>query len=236
MTRGEAKCLRTPVSPIPLGWFRRRSARGPASRPLGRASPESPGSAPCRSRPRARRGCSHRGRCPPALVNPHKELTARQVSLHRVEGLVARGHLRVELICERFWPAGELEPEAHDRECYLQLVLLEEHPLEHLRPLVAILGDEARSLAEVPEDRPGLRQRAAVVENERRHAERRIELAEQLVPIRPVDDVDCPPLVCHAEVREQKPHLVTVPRDRTVVEEHRSRLWQTAVCLGRAPS
>src|SRR5262249_37729156 len=114
-------------------------------------------------------------------------------------------------------------PEPHNGDRRLEVVLLEEHPLQHLRPQIPVFWDEARALAEVPEDRSRLAERAAVVEHERRHTQARIELAEQLAPIRAVGDVDGLPLVGNAEVREQQPHLVAIARDRAVVEQHQTR-------------
>ena len=60
------------------------------------------------------------------------------------------------------------------------LVLLEELPLEHLCALVAVVGHVLRAVAEVPEDRVRLGDRPAVVEHERRHAQRRVEAAQDL--------------------------------------------------------
>ena len=74
-------------------------------------------------------------------------------------------------------------------------VLLEEHPLEHLRAVVAILGHEARALAEVPEDRSRLGERTPVVEHQRRNAEVGVEPGEDLGTVRAVDDVEVTPLV-----------------------------------------
>ena len=99
-------------------------------------------------------------------------------------------------------------------------VLLEELPLQHLRALVRILGHELRPVAEVPEDRVRLRERAAVVENERRNAEARIQLAEHLGAVRAVDDRQLHGLVLDPELREQKAHLVAVARGRRVVQKH----------------
>ena len=70
--------------------------------------------------------------------------------------------------------------EARDRDRRLVLVLLEEHPLERLRAVVAVLRDEPRALSEVRDDRVRLRERAAVVEDERRRVARRIERGELL--------------------------------------------------------
>ena len=99
-------------------------------------------------------------------------------------------------------------------------VLLEEHPLQDLRALVAVLGDAGRAFAEVPEDRSRFGKGPPVVEDERRHPAGRIQLREERTRLGPVDDIDRPAFVGHRELREQQPNLVTVARDRAVVQEH----------------
>ena len=111
--------------------------------------------------------------------------------------------------------------EARDRDRRLVVVLLEEHPLQRFRAVVAVLGDEARALAEVPDDRVRLRERPAVVEDERRRIARRVEPGELVARIAAIDHVDLPQLERDPEMRGEEPHLVTVARDRAVVEDHR---------------
>src|SRR5689334_7820458 len=100
-------------------------------------------------------------------------------------------------------------------------VLLEEAPLQHLGALVGVVRQIGGAVGEVPEDRVRLRERAAVVKDERRHPESGIELPDHLRPVRAVDDAHLLPLVLDAEMREQQPDLVAVAADLTVVEEHR---------------
>src|SRR5581483_6947443 len=102
------------------------------------------------------------------------------------------------------------DQEPSDRKHRLGFVLLEEHPLQHTRPIETVLRHEASSLAEVPENRARLAETATVVEHERRDAQRRVQPAEGTGPVRSVDDVELAALVRDAEVREQQPHLVTV--------------------------
>ena len=115
------------------------------------------------------------------------------------------------------------------------VVLLEEHPLEHLGALVPVARNEARALAEVPEDRAGLGERAAVVEDEGGDPEGRVQLTEELGPVRAIRDVDCAPLERKAEMGKKQPHLVAVARDGAVVQEHlddhigRGLAWRDAV-------
>ena len=82
------------------------------------------------------------------------------------------------------------------------------------------LGNELRPVAEVPQDRVRLRERPAVVEDERRDAKPRVQLAEHLGAIRAVDDRQLDGLVLDPELRQQQAHLVTVARGRRVVEKH----------------
>src|SRR5262249_55676810 len=102
----------------------------------------------------------------------------------------------------------------------LVVVLLEEHPLKHLRTLVAVRRHEGGAFAEVRDDRVRLGERAAVVEYEGRNTERRVQPSEKLRARRAIDDVDLPSLVRQTEVREEQPDLVAVARDRAVVQKH----------------
>ena len=109
------------------------------------------------------------------IDSPTNHSRPARCALHHVEGAVAGSRPFLAPVLEQLGLPRVGETEAHDRDRRLVLVLLEEHPLQHLRPLVAIVGDEARALAEVPEDRARLGERAPVVEHERRHAERRVQ-------------------------------------------------------------
>ena len=97
------------------------------------------------------------------------------------------------------------EPETRHGDRRLVVVLLEEHPLQNLGALVSVLRREPRPFCEVPADRAGLGQRPTVVEDQRRHAQRGIQIAEQLWTVRAVCDVDRVPLVRQAEMGEQEP-------------------------------
>ena len=104
----------------------------------GRGSPGSPRD---RTRPRAPRACTRTARCPRASARRRRRTRARppQVPLHRVERAVPGRRPLLDPVGERLRPARVRDPEAHDRDRRLVVVLLEEHPLQHLRPLVAIL-------------------------------------------------------------------------------------------------
>jgi hypothetical protein len=97
---------------------------------------------------------------------------------------------------------------------------LEELPLEHLCALVGVGRHVLRRVPEEPEDRVRLRERTSVVEDERGHAQSRVQGAEQLLPVRAIDDRDVDGLVLEPEVGEEEPHLVAVARDGRVVEKH----------------
>ena len=103
-----------------------------------------------------------------------------EMPLHRVERAVSVGRLALDQRPRTSRPPRVRDEEPHDGDCRLVRVLLEEHPLEHLRALVAVLRHEARPLAEVPEDRARLGKRPSVVEHERRHSEVGVEPAEHL--------------------------------------------------------
>ena len=66
----------------------------------------------------------------------------------------------------------------------------------------------------------GLRERAAVIEDQRGHAQRRVQLAEDIHAVGAVDDAQLTSLVRQAEVGEDQSHLVTVAGDARVIEQH----------------
>ena len=143
-----------------------------------------------------------------------------QLVLHRVERRIAALHPGREPLLEALGRARVGDPEARDGDVRLMAVLLEELPLQDLRALVGIGRHVLRPVAEVPEDRVRLGERPAVVEHERRHAKTRVQRAEHLRAIRAVDDRELHRLVLDPELRQKQAHLVTVARDRRVVQEH----------------
>ena len=98
-------------------------------------------------------------------------LLALEVALERPERAVARRHSFGKPVGEGFGLPGVRDPEADDGDRGLEVVLLEEHPLQHLGTLVRVIRNESRAFAEVPEDRARLAERPSVVEHERRHAQ-----------------------------------------------------------------
>jgi hypothetical protein len=70
----------------------------------------------------------------------------------------------------------------------------------------------------VPEAR--YQRRAPVVEHERRHAQGRVQVADDVGAVGAVDDVERPALERQAEMRGQQADLVAIARDGRVVEDH----------------
>src|SRR5881396_905203 len=102
---------------------------------------------------------------------------------------------------------------------YGSAVLLEEHPLQHLRAIERIGRDVLRPVGEVPEDRARLAERPSVLEDGGWHPQAGIQIAEDRLAVRLVDDGERPALVLDGEERKEEPHLVAVARDRGVVED-----------------
>jgi D-cysteine desulfhydrase len=140
----------------------------------------------------------------------------------RLEGRVAGGALGLD-VCRGPGLRGDRQPEAEDRDRGLVLVLLEEHPLQHLGALEGIVGEVAAAVGEVPEDRVGLGERTTVLEHDRRHGERRAEPVEHRSSIRAIDDRKLPALELDPQQAEDQANLVAVAGGWVVVEQHRHR-------------
>ena len=145
------------------------------------------------------------------------------MAVQRGEGAVAGAPLRLQLLCVLLPLAEQRDPEPCDGDRRLHLVLLEKHPLEGTGPGERVVGEVWRAVAEVPEDRVRLGEELAVVQLERRHAQRRVLPAEKLGPVRAVEDVDLDPLVPDPAQREDLAHLPAVAGELRVVEPHSSR-------------
>src|SRR5262245_48102524 len=149
-----------------------------------------------------------------------EELPRGEVPLHAVERGERSLRLLGDAVGEAIRVAEDRDPEAQDRDVRLVAVLLEEHPLQGLGALEGVPRHVRGAVAQVPDDRVGLRQRPPVVEVEHRHPQRRVALAEHRLAARAVDHVHLAALVVDAEVREQKADLVAVAGVVRVVEEH----------------
>src|SRR5262245_17216191 len=141
----------------------------------------------------------------------------RKAALKTVEGRIAAFLLLLEGLRRRRHVVED--PVPRDGDVRLVAVLLEEHPLQRLRPVVRVSRHVRSPVGEVPEDRVGLSEAAAVLQHHRGDAEARVEIAENLLAVRPVHDGERPAFVLDAEEGEEEPNLVTVARDRRVVED-----------------
>ena len=184
----------------------------------------------CDVRVRVQRDVGHRHR-----AADDEAVCLGEVPLERVERPVSIFRLPLDHRGVAVCLARIRDEEPDDRDRRLVRVLLEEHPLEHLRAVVPLLGHETRFLPEVPEDRSGLGDRPAVVEDERGHAEIRVQVTEDLGAVGAIDHVELAPLVRDPEVRQEEPHLVAVARDRRVVEEHAATLPAAAAAACSRP-
>src|SRR5262245_26036370 len=109
---------------------------------------------------------------------------------------------------------------ARRRHVRLVAVLLEEHPLQHLRAAERCRRHEARILGQVPEDGVRLGQEGAVVELQGRDAAVWVLLQEFRRARLTLVDVDLGPLVLLPELRQQQPDLVAVAGIQVVEEVH----------------
>ena len=143
-----------------------------------------------------------------------------EVAFERRKRLVAAHLQRGQPVGMLLGAARVLDEEARDGDVRLEVVLLEEFPGQDLRDLVGVVRHEARPPGQIPEDRARLAQRAAVVQHERRHAQRRIEIADDVRTVGAVDDIELAALEGQTEVRRQQANLVAIAGDGRVVEDH----------------
>ena len=143
-----------------------------------------------------------------------------QVPIHDGERGAALRETVGQLRAARMVGRQVLDEVARRRDIRLVAVLLEEHPLQHLRAAEPVAGHERRPLGQVPEDRVRLGEVRAVVELERRDAAVRVALQELRLARCAGVDVDLGPAVVEAELREQQPGLVAVARIEIVEELH----------------
>ena len=138
-----------------------------------------------------------------------EELVLAQMGVHDAQGLVTPLPLLVELVAMAFELIAEM-PEAHDGDIRLMAVLLEEQPLQHLRPLPGVGGQVAAALGQMKQDRVGFRETAPVGPFHHGNTVIRI-LRQELGRARaPRHDVDVHALESYRELRQQQPDLVGV--------------------------
>src|SRR5262245_66330030 len=79
---------------------------------------------------------------------------ALEVALHHAEGAIAFLHPILEGMLLQLAPApDQQQPEISGADIGLDTVLLEEHPLQRLGTVIAVLRTQPRSAGEMPEDR-----------------------------------------------------------------------------------
>src|SRR5712691_12437569 len=99
-----------------------------------------------------------------------EEAVRLQVLLHDAERLVALLHPVLERMALQLASAFDHgEPEPRGAEVGLEAVLLEEHPLQRLGPVDAVLGRQRRAAGDVPENGVRFRKVAAGRDLEQRH-------------------------------------------------------------------
>jgi hypothetical protein len=100
---------------------------------------------------------------------PDEPLALSEVLVQRLERAVPGSPLPLQLVRVAVLLAEQRDPEPRDGQVRLDLVLLEEHPLEGTGALERVGRDIRRPVAEVPENRVRLGEVLPVVELERRH-------------------------------------------------------------------
>src|SRR2546421_9325897 len=101
-------------------------------------------------------------------------------------------------------------------------VLCPEQPFVHLRLRVSILRDETRTAGEIADDGIGLRQRAAVVEFDRRHLAGAIELEKLRSARLALEGIDRYPGVGQREMVAHPLHLEAIAGIGIAVDLHAS--------------
>jgi hypothetical protein len=135
-----------------------------------------------------------------------EEGTHFELAFHGVKRRVASLVLGVEYIL-RGRCLGDGEPEARDGDVGLVTVLLEEQLLQGLGAFETIRGNVRGTVREIPQDGIRLCQRAAIIEHQGRHTQRRIESSQKLRPSCAVNDIHLHPFVLQAELGEQQSDL-----------------------------
>ena len=113
--------------------------------------------------------------------------------------------------------------ETAHRDIRLVAVLLPEQPFIHLRRRKSIAGDQIAAAGEIFDDGVGFRKRPAVVEFDRRHLPRVIELEEFRRAGLAVARVDFDPVVGDRKPVADKLHLQAIARIAVAVDFHGRR-------------
>ena len=132
--------------------------------------------------------------------------------------------------------------EAAHRDIGLVAVLLPEQPFVHLRGGKCVGGNEIAAAGEISDDGVGLRQRAAVIEFDRRHLARAVELEKWRGAGLALERVDGDPAIGQREPVADPFHLQAIARIGIAVDFHqcaglpgqrRHRTSRVNSCQGR---
>ena len=123
--------------------------------------------------------------------------------------------------------------EAADGDIRLMAVLLPEQPLVHLSFRERILRNEAGAAGEIADDGVGLRQRAAVVEFDRRHLAGTVEPEEFRRPRLALERIDGNPAIGQREMVAHPFHLQTIAGIGIAVDFHARSPWLGRQCNRR---
>src|SRR5262245_21325172 len=142
-----------------------------------------------------------------------------QVLLHHAERAVAFFHPVLERVLLQLAAAlDQGEPEVRRPDVGLDRVLLEEHPLQRLGAVEAVLRPQRRAAGEVPEDRVRFRDIAAGRDLEQRNLTARV-LGQELGRVTlALEDIDLFESIWITQVGEREPHLVTIARSLHRIE------------------
>ena len=113
--------------------------------------------------------------------SPTKKRAAGEMLVHQPERRLARLALaRQQRALQLAQPrlADEGEPEAQGRDVGLVIILLEEHPAQHVGAVEAVVGDQRRAVGEIEAGGVALRDEA-VADLEHRDAAVRIDVGEE---------------------------------------------------------
>jgi hypothetical protein len=98
------------------------------------------------------------------------------------------------------------------------VVLLEEHPLQDLAALVAIIRQVGSALGEIPDNGVGLAQEATIFEPQDGDPQSGVLTGEEILAIAAIRNADRDALVRQVEMRQHQANLVGVARGNVVIQ------------------
>ncbi len=136
-----------------------------------------------------------------------------QVCLHHAECAITVFHPVLERMALQLTAAlDQREPEIGRADVWLETVLLEEHPLQRLRPRDAVFRRKRRSAGNVPQNGIGLGEMTIRRDLKQRHLTVWIFREEFGCAALALEDVDLDESVRNPEPRQRKADLVAVAR------------------------